>query len=51
MNNRRYMAETTFLTRGDLLTSQRDAAARIAQDFARQIVDDVTSFDYERPGK
>ena len=51
MNNRRYVAETTFLTRGDLLTSQRDAAARIAQDFARQIVDDVTSFDYERQGK
>ena len=51
MNNRRYVAETTFLTRGDLLTSQRDAASRIAQDFARQIVDDVTSFDYEKPGK
>jgi hypothetical protein len=51
MNNRRYVAETTFLTRGDLLTSQRDAATRIAQDFARQIVDDVTSFDYERQGK
>jgi hypothetical protein len=51
MNNRRYVAETTFLTRGDLLTSQRDAASRIAQDFARQIVDDVTSFDYERQGK
>ena len=51
MNNRRYVAETTFLTRGDLLTSQRDAAARIAQDFARQIVDDVTSFDYDKPSK
>ena len=51
LNNRRYVAETTFLTRGDLLTTQRDAAARIAQEFARQIVDDVTSFDYERPGK
>ena len=46
LNNRRYMAETTFLTRGDLLTTQRDAAARIAQEFARQIVDDVTSFAY-----
>ena len=51
LNNRRYVAETTFLTRGDLLTTQRDAAARIAQDFARQIVDDVTSFDYDKPGK
>ena len=46
LNNRRYVAETTFRTRGDLLTSQRDAAARIAQDFARQIVDDVTAFPY-----
>ena len=51
LNNRRYVAETTFLTRGDLLTTQRDAAARIAQEFARQIVDDVTSFDYGKPGK
>ena len=48
MNNRRYVAETTFLTRGDLLTTQRDAAARIAQEFARQIVDDVTAFPYEK---
>ena len=46
LNNRRYEAETTFLTRGDLLTTQRDAAARIAQEFDRQIVDDVTSFAY-----
>ena len=46
LNNRRYVAETTFLTRGDLLTTQRDAAARIAQEFARQIVDDVTGFPY-----
>ena len=51
LNNRRYVAETTFLTRGDLLTTQRDAAARIAQEFARQIVDDVTAFDYNRQGK
>ena len=48
LNNRRYVAETTFLTRGDLLTTQRDAAARIAQEFARQIVDDVTSFPYAK---
>ena len=51
LNNRHYVAETTFLTRGDLLTTQRDAAARIAQDFARQIVDDVTSYPYNRPSK
>ena len=47
MNNRRYVAETTFLTRGDLLTSQHDAASRIANEFARQIVDDVTAFSYK----
>ena len=51
LDNRRYVAETTFLTRGDLLTSQRDAASRIAQEFARQIVDDVTAFDYDGQGK
>lgn len=47
--NRKYTGETTFLVQGDLLTSQRNAAQRIAQDLARQIVDDVVSYPYNRP--
>lgn len=49
--NRKYVGETTFLVQGDLLTSQRNAAQRIAQDLARQIVDDVVSYPYNRPGE
>lgn len=52
--SRRYTGETTFLVQGDLLTAQRNAAQRIAQDLARQIVDDVVSFPYdgtEKPEK
>ena len=51
LDNRRYVAETTFLTRGDQLTMQRDAADRIAQELARQIVDDVTSYPYDKKAK
>jgi len=46
---RKYKAETTFMTQGgDLLTGQRDAAQRIAADLARQIVDDVVSYPYNK---
>ena len=48
-NNRKYKAETTFMTQGgDLLTGQRDAAQRIAAALARQIVDDVVSYPYNK---
>ena len=46
-SNRNYVAETTFLVQGDLLTAQRNAAQRVAQDMARQIVDDVVSYPYD----
>ena len=45
---RKYTAETTFMTNDDLLTSQRNASPRIAQDLARQIVDDVLSYPYNK---
>ena len=46
---RKYKAETTFMTQGgDLLTGQRDAVQRIAADLARQIVDDVVSYPYNK---
>ena len=47
-SNRAYTGETTFLVQVDLLTAQRNAAQRIAQDLARQIVDDVVSYPYNR---
>ena len=38
---REYTAETTFLINDDLLTGERDASGRLAEDLARQIVDDL----------
>ena len=47
-SGRKYTAETTFMVQGDLLTGQRDAAQRIAAELARQIVDDVVSYPYNK---
>ena len=44
-------AETTFLTQNDLLTGQKNAAARIANDFARQIVNEAVALPFVRSGK
>lgn len=46
--SRIYEAETTFNVQNDLLTAQRNAAARIAADLARQVVDGVLSFPYPK---
>jgi hypothetical protein len=49
-DGRPYIAETTFLGLGDdVLTGRRNAAPRLAADLARQIVDDVTSWPYNKP--
>ncbi len=45
---RAYTAETTFMVQDDLLTGQRNAAQRIAAELARQIVDDVVSYPYNK---
>ena len=50
LDNRRYVAETTFLTQNDLLTGQRNAAARIGQDIGRQVVDDLVAWSFAKPG-
>lgn len=47
-NARAYSAETTFSVNDDLLTGQRNAASRIAAELARQIVDDVVSYPYNK---
>ena len=41
MDNRKYSAQTTFLSDADIVTSRRDASGRLAEELARQIVDDV----------
>ncbi len=51
LDNRRYVAETSFLTQNDLLTGQRNAAARIGQDLGRQIVDDLVAWSFAKPGE
>ncbi len=51
LDNRRYVSETTFLTQNDLLTGQRNAAARIGQDLGRQIVDDLVAWSFAKPGE
>lgn len=49
-DNRRYAAETTYLAiGGDVITGRRNASKRIAADLARQIVDDVLSWPYNKP--
>ncbi len=47
-DGRKYVAETTFMVQNDLLTGQRNAAQRIAAELARQIVDDVVSYPYNK---
>lgn len=51
LDNRRYVAETSFLTQNDLLTGQRNAAARIGQDLGRQIVDDLVAWSFAKPAE
>lgn len=48
VDRRVYFAETTFGAKDDVLTGQRNAAQRVAQDLARQIVDDVCSHPYNK---
>lgn len=38
---RKYTARTTFVAEQDLLTAERDASGRLAEDLARQVVDDL----------
>jgi len=49
LDNRKYVAETSFLTQNDLLTGQRNAAARIGLELARQVVDDLVAWSFAKP--
>lgn len=41
VDNRKYTATTSFLAGDDILTGERDATGRLAEEFARQILDDT----------
>lgn len=43
VNDRKYSASASFVAYDDILTAERDASGRIAEELARQIVDDVLS--------
>ena len=45
--NRRFTARTTFLAGDDVLTGARDAEGRLAEDLARQIVDDLLAYRWK----
>lgn len=47
VDNRAYTATTTFTAGQDISTAQRDASGRLAEDLARQVVDDVLAL---KPG-
>ena len=47
VDNRRYTAQTTFLANDDILTGERDAAGRLAEEMARRIVDDALTLEWK----
>jgi len=52
VNDRPYTATATFVAGQDMGTARRDASGRLADDLARQVVDDVTEIDFgARAGK
>lgn len=46
VNNRPYRAETSFFAEHDTVTGRRDASGRLAEELARQIVDDLVTFNW-----
>lgn len=52
VDNRPYKAVATFSTGGDdVATARRDASGRLAEDLARQVVNDLVNMKYETKGK
>jgi hypothetical protein len=47
VNNRKYVGRTTFYGDKDVLTLQRNASGRLAEDIAAQIVDDALNLKWE----
>ncbi len=51
IDRRKYVARTTYAANQDVLTARRDAANRLAEDLARQVVDDTLSLEWEEGDK
>jgi len=47
VDNRPYKTDVTFLAGDDIMTGERDASARLAEELARSIVDDVLSLNWD----
>ena len=46
VDNRKYVARTTFTSRQDRTTAMRDASGRLADDLARQVVNDLLNLKW-----
>lgn len=46
IDNRPYTAETVFASSQDLMTGRRNASGRLAEELARQVVDDVLAYPW-----
>ncbi len=51
VDNRAYAAETFFTSGQDLTTAERDASGRVAEDLARQVVDDLLTMNFGENAK
>ena len=46
VDNKPYRAQASFIDNGDFVSSRRDASGRLAEELARQVVDDVLSLKW-----
>lgn len=51
IDRRKYLARTTYAANQDALTARRDAANRLAEDLARQVVDDTLALEWDEGEK
>lgn len=49
-DNRTYRAVAQYTSGDDVMTGERNASGRAAEDLARQIVDDIVMFNYSKGG-
>ena len=46
IDSRKYVGHTVLVAGDDLMTARRDASGRVAEDIARQIVDDLLDYQW-----
>lgn len=47
IDNRVYEPSTTYVANGELISFERDASARLAEELAREVVDDLVSYNWK----